>query len=70
MVCEGGRGDGGTYLVLLPGEVAELEAPLDAGLAVVVHGGGKEAQPAVDELFRVLARRAKVDQLDLDRHVS
>ena len=54
-----------THLVLLAGEVAQLEAPLDTRLTVLRDRSGEEVQPIIDELLRVLARRAKVDEFDL-----
>lgn len=54
-----------THVVLLAGEVAKLQTPLDARVAILGDSGREEVQPVVDELFRVLARSAKVNQLNL-----
>ena len=61
---EGGRK---TDLVLFPGEVPDLPTPLYTRLPIVRCSSREEVQPVIDELFGVLARRAKVYQLDLHR---
>lgn len=55
------------HLVLLAGEVPQLQAPLYARVTIFGDGSGEEVQPVVNELLRVLARGPKVDQLDLER---
>lgn len=67
---EGGERVGETRLVLCAGEVSKLERPRDARVAVVRGGSLEKAHPFVHELRRILARRAKVDELDLCAVVS
>ena len=59
------KGGRKTDLVLLPGEVPNLPTPLNTRLSIVRCSGREEVQPVIDELLGVLARRAKVYQLDL-----
>jgi hypothetical protein len=56
-----------TNLVLLAGKVSELTRPPHRVFGVVRRRRAEEPEPAVDEHTRVLARRAKVDELDLAR---
>lgn len=49
---------------LVAGEVAELDAELVAGLAVVARGGDQGADVLLDEVERVLAGGAEVEEFE------